>query len=352
MKIINNNDQADCHFSNLVELIENAEELLIVSPFISSNYNIIPPKYLKRIKKLTLLTTLPKLCSEQEKKVGFFLHYLDLASRYGFDLTLFIDDSLHGKVYISKTAGQCKAIITSANFTNNGLRVNNEWGIYLDDTAIVSDIWRTITTSPKIYELTPKMVREYQQIINSGKIAPQKGKAESYPFQPPVSPTLSNPPKNFTCWLKPIGTQTHPIPDTELHDTPKRELTFAVKPVGIKTGDIVICYAAVRKYIVSVYIVEKEWFVNNHSKDFPYSISGKNLYPYYGGNWPKKGFTIDTMKAKFTAKTQFTITPKGANNYKRLTQADKMKVTAEYATFVMQELDNVNKELASQNITD
>lgn len=352
MKIINNNNTSSCHFSVLVNLIENAEELLIVSPFISSNFNIVPQKHLKKIKKLTLLTTLPKLYSEQEKKIGFFLHYLSLALQYNFTLTILIDDSLHGKIYISKTGISYKAIVTSANFTNNGLKVNNEWGVYLDDNDIVSEIWQTIITSPKIYELTSKEVHEYSQIIKTHKITPSKNPAPAYNFHLPISPIITKPTKNFTCWLKPIGTKENPIPDSDLHDTPIKDITFAVKPKGLKKGDIVICYAAHRKYIVSVYVVEKEWFNNTYSKDFPYSITGKNLYPYYGAEWAKMNITIDTIKAKVISGNQFTITPNGANNYLRLTQADKMKVTPEYANLVMQEIEIENNRIASLMITD
>lgn len=352
MKIINNNNTSNCHFDVLIDLIENAEELLIVSPFISSNFDIVPQKHLKNIKKITFLTTLPKLYSEQEKKVGFFLHYLSLAKQYNFNLTILIDNSLHGKVYIGKSQNKYKAIITSANFTNNGLKVNNEWGIYLDDNNHVSKIWQTIITNPMIYELDSEKVHEYNDLINSNKISPTKITVPAYDFQPPVSLITSNPSEDSICWLKPVGTKENPIPNSELYNTRIRDITFAVKPKGLRKGNIVICYAAHRKHIVSVFVVEREWFNNTYSKDFPYSITGRNLYPYYGSEWFKMNITIDTIKAKVIANNQFTITPKGGNDYRRLTQADKMKVTPEYANLVMQEIAIENNRIASLFITD
>lgn len=351
MKIINNNDTLNCHFNTLIDLIEDAEELLIVSPFISSNFNIVPQKHLEKIKRITLLTTLPKLYSEQEKKVGFFLHYLSLAKQYNFNLTIYIDDSLHAKVYIGKSGNNYKAIITSANFTNNGLKTNNEWGIYLENSKQIQNIWDTIIKSPKIYKLDSETIYEYEQIIKSEKISPTQKPDLAYNLQPPVPPIISEQ-SEITYWLKPVGTQENPTPDSDLYNAATRDINFVVKPKGIKKGDIVIYYAAHRKNIVSVFIVEREYFKNEHRKDFPYSVTGRNLYPYYGAEWPKMNITIDTIRAKFTANEQYKITPKGANNYQCLTQADKMKVTPQYGKFVMQEIDIENKRIASSTIID
>lgn len=128
MEIIHNKDSVNCHYNAIVDLMNKSQELLIVTPFISSNLRLVPQNNLKNIKFLTLVTTLPPDCHEQEKKVNFFIHLLVLASQYGFILKVLIDDSLHAKVYIGKANESYTAIITSANFTKNGLVTNNEWG--------------------------------------------------------------------------------------------------------------------------------------------------------------------------------------------------------------------------------
>lgn len=48
------------------------------------------------------------------------------------EIEILIDNSLHGKLYIcQKDNTFFKAIITSANFTSNGLSNNNEWGVWI-----------------------------------------------------------------------------------------------------------------------------------------------------------------------------------------------------------------------------
>lgn len=352
MDIITNKDEKNSHYSVLADLIQNANELLIVTPFISSNLNLIPQKYFAKIKALTFITTLPALYTEQEKKIKYFLFLLDLASKYNFSLEILIDDSLHGKVYIGKTEQNFKAIITSANFTKNGLQTNNEWGVCFDEKTIISDIWQRITTSSRTYKLTPKEIYEYDSIIKANKIPPQKNALPSYSLPVPITSANSNPASKYTCWLKPIGTKEHQISDNELHNSLFRDITFKVKPVGIKEGDIIICYAAYRKHIVSVYKAASNWFLNKTTTSFPYSIKGENLFPYYGSEWAKRGITIDTIKSEVISGQQFTITPNGANDYKRLQQADKMKVTSEYADLVIQKIKVVDNEIAFSMITD
>lgn len=45
-----------------------------------------------------------------------------------------IDDDLHGKIYMSARGGDLiKGIITSANFTESGLKHKHEWGVLLED---------------------------------------------------------------------------------------------------------------------------------------------------------------------------------------------------------------------------
>ncbi|HCY32603.1 MAG TPA: hypothetical protein DHV06_13690 [Bacteroides thetaiotaomicron] len=351
MNIIHNRDKENSHFTMLKELINNSNEVLIVTPFISSNFNLIPQRYFQKIKALTFVTTLPRLYDEQEKKIGYFLYLLDLASQYGFILKILIDDSLHGKVYIGKTKEHFNTIITSANFTKNGLQTNNEWGVCFNDKEASLNIWQTIVTRPQNYELSPEKIHEYNQIIKSSKIAPSKKNIPAYNFQRPIPTIISMAPSNFTCWLKPIGTQEHPVSNDDLHDTLFRDITFKVRPVGVKEGDIIICYAAYRKHIVSVYRARSKWF-RNASDLFSYSIKGENLFPYYGSEWFKSEITINTIKSEIISGKQFTVTPNGANDYKRLQQADKMIVTSEYANYVIQKLEIINNKIASLAIID
>ena len=64
---------------------------------------------------------------EQFDKVKVLNELFRLKKMRGFNLTVRIDNDLHGKVYIGKSEGKyVGCIISSANFTNNGLEHNHD----------------------------------------------------------------------------------------------------------------------------------------------------------------------------------------------------------------------------------
>lgn len=225
-------------------------------------------------------------------------------------------------------------------------------GVRIHEKAAVQEIWKAITSSAKIYELTSKDIYGYDAIIKAQKINSSQERMPAYDLPVPESPSPILITRDMTCWLKPIGTKENPIKNNVLHDSQFGEITFAVRPSGIKIGDIIICYAAHRKYIIAVYKAVSEYFSNNTNAFYPYSVRGENLFPYYGANWSRLHITIDTIKSEIISEKEFTITPKGANNYLPLTKADKMKVTQEYARLVMGKIEVENKRIAFSLMTD
>src|SRR5438105_15785795 len=91
---------------------------------------------------------------------------MDFGNSQNIEIEILIDNTLHGKIYIGKSRKLNRAIITSANFTSNGLRTNNEWGICIDDQdqilEIESDLRRNITLEP----ISRKRIKQFIEIIS------------------------------------------------------------------------------------------------------------------------------------------------------------------------------------------
>lgn len=129
IRIVNNFSSEDNHFQRLKLHFENNDEAIIASPFlmenISSFFNQID---LSKIRKVVFLTTLKPFDFDQFKKVRSLISIIDTFSN--LDLEIRINNLLHGKIYLFKTNKiSTIGILTSANFTESGLRVSHEWGM-------------------------------------------------------------------------------------------------------------------------------------------------------------------------------------------------------------------------------
>ncbi len=166
MNEIINNLKRDNHLQKLLRSFENAIDILIVSPFISNSIDFFPFAKLKRIKRLTIITTLKPKDLDQYFKVPFFKQLFEFCNNSNIELNLLIENSLHGKVYISKYEnGASEGIITSANFTNNGLRLNNEWGTKISDQEKIAELENGILSKVILEPLKEKDIDHFLELI-------------------------------------------------------------------------------------------------------------------------------------------------------------------------------------------
>ena len=132
-RIIRNKEEN--HLSEVKMLFGGSTEIVITSPFLSVDVMKSLGNYLtERVKNVTLITTLKPHAAEQFNKVQVLNELFRLKKTRGFNLTVRIDNDLHGKIYIGKNEDKyVGCIISSANFTNNGLEHNHEWGVFMDN---------------------------------------------------------------------------------------------------------------------------------------------------------------------------------------------------------------------------
>jgi hypothetical protein len=301
MQVINNQTRIN-HQAKLLDSWQESDNITIVSPYLSSNFDFFPFEKIKHIDSLTLLTTLKSKNDDQRNKVNFFRQLLNFGKNENIDIKILIDNSLHGKLYINqKNNIFTNAIITSANFTSNGLRINNEWGIIIEEHDVIKDIVTELYGNIIHEPITEDLVKEFEEFIKSNPkpdIQPKDDLDLSKNLK--LQPNPLNNPDNINYWLKPIGSKTEMINWETRYDKIDTDLHFSdKKPSGVKQGDILITYAVGHKNILSIYRVTSDVRNTGKATDrWPYFVVGKNLTPYYGKEWNKYSITITNQKKK------------------------------------------------------
>ena len=136
MRIIQNKEEN--HLDEVKWLFGKSNKIVIVSPFLSKDAIQELGKILHaKISDVTMVTTLKPFDVDQFSKVKALVELNMLKKLRGYNLSIRIDNDLHGKVYIGKKDNQyVGCIITSANFTHKGMEQNHEWGVFLDDQYV------------------------------------------------------------------------------------------------------------------------------------------------------------------------------------------------------------------------
>ncbi|BFM45078.1 hypothetical protein CFS9_37190 [Flavobacterium sp. CFS9] len=267
------------------------------------------------------------------------------------EFEIFIDNFFHGKIFIGEYAdNSASAIITSANFTDSGLRINNEWGILIKDAIEIDKIKNGIIDKIKF------------KCFNEHKIDECLAKI----METPIPVIEKNPIKlnlsllfeerenylgiktNATFWLKPIGVSNDLIPLSAKFDEVDSNLHFSkLKPNGVKEGDVLICYAVGHLNILSIYRVNSELRNTGNENDrWPHYFVGENLTPNYGREWASQNVTVTNQKNYFLENNLLNITPSGINSFGSLMRgADKLKLTNEFGNYLLNKILKIDAEL-------
>ena len=292
MRVVNN-----CrgnHIEEVKDLLANSNKALIASPFISLTVIDKMKNWLTfGFQELTLITTLKEKDPDQLRKVPVLMELFRLEKTRGFHLTVKIDNKLHGKVYIGKRdSNYTGAIVTSANFTENGLENNHEWGIFFNDQKEISNMHQQIVKDASL-ELTEKDLMKMKQWIDDNPKEDVKSPSIDVSFIDMIEKPIVNK-ASLTYWLKPLGKSPDPVPSTRLFGDEMHQITFTTKnPRGIVEGDILLTYSVVTQQIISVFEATDERgvlteFANLGDERWPNYIWCKILSPEYGASWPVK----------------------------------------------------------------
>lgn len=135
MKLLNN--IFSNHYSEVIKILLNADELMITSPYLMESFDdFFRQLNGTSIRHISLITTLKDNSPDLLKKSNSLYSFCLNCQKNNISYSVRIDNKLHGKIYVSLKSGTpLQGIITSANFTNSGLETNHEWGVLIDDTS-------------------------------------------------------------------------------------------------------------------------------------------------------------------------------------------------------------------------
>lgn len=346
MRVVNN-----CrgnHIEEVKDLLANSNKALIASPFISLTVIDKMKNWLTfGFQELTLITTLKEKDPDQLRKVPVLMELFRLKKTRGFHLTVKIDNQLHGKVYIGmRDENFTGAIVTSANFTDNGLENNHEWGIFFNDQKEISNMHQQIVKDASL-ELTEKALMKMKQWIDDNPKEDVKSPSIDVSFIDMIEKPIVNK-ASLTYWLKPLGRDHKPVPDTAFYGDARHLITFSKRgrPTGIKEGHVVIAYSIITMQLISVFVAGDD---NDRGELTQFSIPGDEKWPYYiwcdnetsqyGANWPKMELTLHTLREEFLRQQPAsTVLPSG-NKLKALQWgSDHVKATPEFGKFVVEKM--------------
>ena len=343
MRVVNN--KKGNHLEEVKDLLYNSNEVMIAIPFISSPaIKKIENWLTSGLRELTLITTLKEKDPDQLKKVPVLMELFRLKKSRSFRLTVRIDNQLHGKVYIGKKdVNYIGAIVSSANFTENGLENNHEWGIFINDQKEISNMHQQIVEDASL-ELTEKDLMKMKQWIDDN----QKEEIESPTIDVSFIDMIGRPAiteTGITYWLKPLGRDHKSVPDTAFYGEARHMITFSKRgrPTGIRKGDILIAYSIGTMQLISVFVagndnergILTEFPIPGDDK-WPYYIWCKNESTQYGANWSKMELTLHSLREDFLRlQPTSTVLPSGNKLNALQWGADHVRATPEFGEFVV-----------------
>ncbi|MGL1919792.1 MAG: phospholipase D family protein [Hyphomicrobiales bacterium] len=295
--------------SNIVEnhkdsvqkiLSECDDGFVIVSPFLASKMDSFLDEFdFSGVQRLDMITTFKGRDVEQLTKpfqLRNFLNYFK--NNYPkMKVYIHINNKLHGKLYISAALIK-KMIVTSANFTMNGMHKNHEWGVVVEDPDIVKEALEEVLESIEYPELTLNQLNKACMFAEANiKVNPdweQKIKITSDILKSVYSDAdpQNDDPQYF---LKPIGHTKKPITldGRENFSNLHQELHFAKRPSGVRKGDFIITTAVGAGSLLSYFrvtggiqeVTRKQLENNLELKRWPWFVEGRNNSVKFGKAW-------------------------------------------------------------------
>jgi hypothetical protein len=380
-KLITNKDKKNNHKSEIEKLLNRSDEVIIVSPFMSDN------KIKFRNHKVIIITdSLENPDFSNRNRFESIRKIINDKS----DIDLYTKSKLHGKVYLFKKKDiPVSAIITSANFTTKGLIKNLEYGVKINDIAmlrIITDNIDFLKNDSKKIKLS-HLVENLDNLINA---CPKKTRGKSNKLKITYEKKGINKKEKggkkkhknsyYRYWLKPIGTKEYnlkyPYEKKDPYDISvfsKPVIKSYIKKIVknyfkgyskdiIQRGDILILYAPGTKHLISVskVIEDLKWDARKFSlknpridkkgnKRWPIYFECKNLSVPFSKNWykPKKvvNYNIDVFKKEFLKNNGRYISKSKKNNFSEVGQKDKMELSKEFGEFLKGKIMQKNREL-------
>ncbi len=358
--ILVSNGVDQSHLTEMQELLaDKPDEVIIVSPFLARNIgDLLSQLEFEGTDKLILITTFIPKNKEQLTK-PFQLRQLKVFLREKYpqmSVKIHINNSLHGKLYFFSYENSKKLLVSSANFTFNGMLHNSEWGVLHEDKALVEQAKEEVFADIDIEGLTDTQLKNAclhaQTYLNNNP---------SWVEEPDIIADIlavirsgeDDANVNPKYFIKPIGHTEGKILKEEKGDFSdefqNQHFSTSRKPNGVRKGDYLITTAVGAGSLLSYFkvtglpelateeeIAREEWL-----KRWGWYVETKNQSPEFGSLWWKHDLQRNLLVDEFLAKhPELKVTKVGGNNLLAINHgADKIQVTPEFGRFLIEKID-------------
>ena len=347
------NNLSSNHYSHILDIVDNADTIYIISPFLMESFETIFYEiFEKGIKRVHLVTTLKNNDIDLIRKANALHSFCSYCMENKVEFNIYIDNKLHGKIYAaSKNGVYTNGILTSANFTDSGLNRNHEWGVHIQEPQTLKTLMNEVFSVCS----APLSVQNISAII---KKVDDYFKNKQEPDIPTLDLTLdefveygsdtideSDDNTDIRYFIKPIGSTDSPFPESGKLDKAIASLHFAKRrPRAVRIGDILICYAVGSTKLIGYYEVITEPTLTGGDDDrWPWSVQARNLCSDYSENWVNINKTLPSIRAKYPSDKPITHiggTTLGALNF----GSDKIRLTVPFAKHLMQAIEGAVKK--------
>lgn len=338
MNILSNLSNTN-HNSVFFSLCENADEIVMVSPFCYSNFTEFANsiKAAGSVSKIVFITTAKK--DEIVGKIDSLLSFRKEMERIGVQWELRVDDDLHGKIYIFKSGGQPFAgIITSANLTHRGMEENHEWGVQIDDVQLLTDL------ETQIIACAPDALSALQleDIKDRVKTAYPMGVQKPKPAVVAIDDIVRGyqVPQGSQIFIKPIGVSEKPIFAGDF--SKEKYMHFSKRqPKAVRVGDILIAYAVGARQIIGVFKVTSNPIkIDDNAARWPWYVTSECLTPHLANHTWECVCPVVTQIAKSYVKAfGKPITHTGGKTLGALNRgSDKIQLDNKYGLYLLSKL--------------
>lgn len=343
--IITNNDKQN-HMGKLVQMSEQSNTMIIVSAFLADDL-VKMFEHMKTIKEVTIYTNLSGYSDGADKVIALY-KFCDYCKEKKINLVIKSDDYLHGKAYLfyrkTNEALEPKGfIVSSGNFTENGMRYNNEFGVMSYD-VIQQNILANLINDLKTYDITEEQLSILVVEANEHKkkvklISPiPKFDVDKYVN---LKPSKNNK-KQVKYFLKPLGTAERPFEEGR---TLKEvdEIGFGDIVKTIHRRDVFLCHATGPQMIVGYYMVDSD-------KQYTHKIDDDDRWPHkfkvisksipFSKNWWKYKLKTKELVEDFLIKNPGEhITKSGGDTIGSLNfGSERIELTEKFARYIIERI--------------